>query len=196
MGLTREQYLNAVDLKRKIGEKFSNEQIRELFVLNLGAGTSGSFVSKHIPEMQFKSLDNVEVFEPYFNVLQSMKFSSRAVFNTHEDIITHMSLNSPHVLDTMTTAASYHLILMIDVLEHLPRTTGEEFIKRLVYTKEKCGAPRTLVFAPIGQCPQDAYDGNEYQRHLSTWELEDFKDFEVEYHPTLHGGYGAAWIWI
>lgn len=202
MGLTNLEYKEAVNLERKVYEKFSPEEVRELSVLNLGAGTCGSFVSIHIRNIPFFELINVEIFEPYYQVLQQTHYQTRLIRNYNEDLTQHLGLYESNPARTVGVLRCYDIIFMIDVIEHLSRSTAHEFLERLALAqretiKKKAGKfPRLLLFVPIGLCPQEAYDGNEYQRHLSTWELNDFKDYEVEYHPTLHGSFGAAWVWI
>lgn len=184
--MTNEEYTKAVDLKRVIASIGAETPIEQMTVLNLGAGTCGSFVSKHILELPFHFLANVEVFAPYYNVLEQLKFRSIVVMNYNETI-------QDHLLKLNYMNKYFDLILMIDVLEHMTKDDAYAVLDEVIKISE-----HVILFVPVGLCPQEPYDGNIYQQHLSTWELDELERIghSVEYHPTLHGSFGAAWVKI
>lgn len=55
-------------------------------------------------------------------------------------------------------------------IEHLTKNQGFALIDRL----EKIAKKRVVFITPAGELPQDPYDGNIYQKHLSTWTAADF----------------------
>lgn len=65
----------------------------------------------------------------------------------------------------------FDLVMLYDVIEHLPKRRGFELL-------EKCEALTSkyvLLQTPNGFLPQGAEFGNEHQRHLSGWYPQDFE---------------------
>lgn len=81
--------------------------------------------------------------------------------------------------------------LFIDSLEHIEKHDGILILQRCQEDFDTI-----LVFAPIGDVPQDedvwGY-GNEWQRHRSSWWPADVKrlGFDVAADETYHGDHGA-----
>lgn len=65
----------------------------------------------------------------------------------------------------------FDTVFCSQAIEHLSKKQGFEFIDQL----EKIARKRVIIITPAGDLPQDPYDGNSYQRHLSTWSASDFK---------------------
>ena len=63
----------------------------------------------------------------------------------------------------------YDVIVLFQVLEHLPK------LKAINLLKKATGAARkaVLVTVPHGECNQNAYHGNSYQKHRSIWTPAD-----------------------
>ena len=55
------------------------------------------------------------------------------------------------------------------------RDTVENYVKRLT-NLENIAKRRIIFIIPVGGLPQDPYDGNPYQKHLSAWYPRDFKE--------------------
>lgn len=66
---------------------------------------------------------------------------------------------------------SIDTIIMMDVLEHLEKDKA----KKLLYTIEKIARKKIIIQTPNWFLKQDPYDWNEYQRHLSGWDVDFFK---------------------
>jgi hypothetical protein len=60
---------------------------------------------------------------------------------------------------------------MIHLLEHLSKQEGIELIEKA----EQWAKKKVIIAGPNGFIPQDAYDANPYQRHVSGWTVEDFE---------------------
>lgn len=63
---------------------------------------------------------------------------------------------------------SYDVVLLLDVIEHLPEECHEE----VILGAERIARKRVMVYSPEGMMPQEAWDAwdlgyNEYQRHVS-----------------------------
>lgn len=154
--------------------------LSDLTILNLGAGKSDSLISNQLPHMKLGHITNVEIFPPYAETLRGLPWHSS--YEVVEYDITEYVRSLPN--------KSYDVVLLLDVLEHLDKFDAELLLSRLLHIARK----RVLIFLPIGYCKQDPYDGNEYQRHLSTWEIEDFPAGSVEFMHLIHGTFSAGWV--
>ncbi len=71
------------------------------------------------------------------------------------------------------------VVLMLDVIEHMPRDEGEAVIALAT-----ARARQVVVFTPKGFKPQegDAWElgGEEWQRHRSGWTPDDFPGWTIE----------------
>jgi hypothetical protein len=72
-----------------------------------------------------------------------------------------------------------------DVLEHLTKQDVSAVIERTKAYKHM------IVSLPIGPWPQGAVDGNEAERHLSTWEFEECRQLLACPINILHGEIGV-----
>lgn len=70
----------------------------------------------------------------------------------------------------------YDLVLMIDSLEHLEPEVGRRFLARLVEVNSQ-----VIVSVPNGPMEQGAAHGNEYERHLWTFNgTEEFTPYNFK----------------
>lgn len=69
----------------------------------------------------------------------------------------------------------YDLAICGDVLEHLAKGYGWEVLSRLL---SKCRY--VLVSLPLGKWPCPEYAGNPYEKHISTWDMDDLDRLPVE----------------
>jgi len=179
--------LEQFDLLGRLGDL----PLNELDVLNLGAGTCSSPISKQFQEMDCRSLTNVEVWDAYFNTLSGLKFKT-PVTNVHENLM-------PYIL--AQADKSTDVIIMLDVIEHLAKDPAWIVVHELF----RVARQRVVLFLPIGVTPQEDLDGNEYQRHLSTWYLSDLPLLSTrcqrmsikwykEFHTHVKPAADAAWV--
>lgn len=66
---------------------------------------------------------------------------------------------------------SFDLVLACEILEHLPRGDGPYFLNEL----ERVARGTVIVTTPHGIWTQGPINDNRYERHRSTWLLDDFK---------------------
>lgn len=156
--------------------------------LNLGAGYCGSPISRQIPELPFDNLDNVELFLPYFEALTRLSYKATLVSNWHDDVFQWLEEHP---------ALKHDFVLLIDIVEHFTALRGIELIHKAIDKANKA----VLLWVPIGYCPQEPYDNNPYQKHLSTWTkdmtiLPFINDITAEFfhYPKFHGHVDAAWV--
>jgi SAM-dependent methyltransferase len=60
--------------------------------------------------------------------------------------------------------------LVLEFIEHIPKDRGEALLEDLM-----ANCTRLIVSTPNEFFPQDHYDGNPFQRHLSAWHVRDFE---------------------
>ncbi|MFA6194052.1 MAG: class I SAM-dependent methyltransferase [Parcubacteria group bacterium] len=66
---------------------------------------------------------------------------------------------------------SFDAVIMIEVLEHLPENIGYAMLEKA----DKWAKKKVIVSTPNGFLPQNQYDGNPFQKHLSGWEIRMMK---------------------
>ncbi|HKO36012.1 MAG TPA: class I SAM-dependent methyltransferase [Pyrinomonadaceae bacterium] len=65
----------------------------------------------------------------------------------------------------------FDLVMLYDVIEHLPKRRGYELLEKC----EELSSKYVLLQTPNGFLPQGPEFGNEHQRHLSGWFPHDFE---------------------
>ena len=74
-------------------------------------------------------------------------------------------------IDDVFAERSFDCVLASDVVEHLPKALGVELIAKM----ERIARGHVVIFTPNGFLPQDEYDGNVLQRHLSGWNVDEME---------------------
>jgi len=100
----------------------------------------------------------VEAFRPYWEQSKKRKIHTQYLNKKIEE------LDFP--------PKSFDAVLMIEVLEHLPKEAGEKMLKKA----EKWAKKKVIVSSPNGFIPQKEVDDNPYQKHLSGWDYQTMKD--------------------
>jgi hypothetical protein len=94
--------------------------------------------------------------------------------------------------------SSVDTITALDVIEHMTRVEGEEFVRRAL----EVASQQVIVFTPLGYLPQPPVDawrmgGGEWQEHRSGWTPADFPGWRIVklpgFHPGGHGAFFAIW---
>ena len=98
----------------------------------------------------------VEVFESYYRDAVASKRHKRYI---REDI---MTVDFPD--------KSFDAVVLLDVLEHLPKEKGNVLLRRA----ERWARKKIVIFTPNGFLPQDNFDENPFMDHCSGWEVDDF----------------------
>lgn len=107
-------------------------------------------------------VDGIEVWEEYVTPLQRQIYDNVFIGVASE------------VLGQLD--ARYDLILAVDVLEHMPREQGQEFLGL-------CGraAAYALVSLPASFHSQHAVHGNPHMEHICHWTRADLRQHGVRY---------------
>ncbi len=99
----------------------------------------------------------VEAFKPY--LLQSKK---RKI---------HTRYLGKRIEDLAFPRKSFDAVIMIEVLEHLPKNLGEKILKKTSEWAKK----KVVVSTPNGYFPMDNVDKNSWQKHQSGWTVGDLE---------------------
>lgn len=122
-------------------------------VLDLGCGNCSPI--QHCQNIQHSV--GVEAFGPYLEESRKQKIHSEYL---------QKEINS---LDFAKN--SFDAVIMIEVLEHLPKEMGKNILKKA----EKWAKKKIILSTPNGYFPMDEVDGNSFQRHLSGWDAKELR---------------------
>jgi hypothetical protein len=165
---------DGAEVAGRLRERFGD--LTALSAIDLGCGPVATPVARAVFDIPWQSLVSVEAFAPYLEELRGKQAAAAA----HR--ILAMDIN-----DAIASIpdGEIDVVLMIDVLEHLPRGRALRLLTRL----ERFARLGVAIFSPVGDVPQDAIDGNELQRHRSTWQPEDWLrlGYDVEVYNAFHG---------
>lgn len=75
----------------------------------------------------------------------------------------------------------FDAVIALEVIEHLPKTEGPEFLARL----ESLARRLVIISTPNGFVPQGPVDGNPYQEHLSGWLPHELRQRGYEVNGSL-----------
>jgi SAM-dependent methyltransferase len=152
-------------LRRTLVAPFDRQLVRELereivgsctSLLDLGCGRAspiGHFATR------LTRCVGVDAFEPY------LRESVEAGIHSDYRCLDVMEI------DRNFAPASFDCVVALDLIEHLPRPAGLELLDMM----ERIASRKVIVFTPNGFVPQESYDGNEWQRHLSGWTAEEME---------------------
>lgn len=122
-------------------------------MLDIGCG-SGTY-AKMFPEARWTG---VEVWEPYIDEFN---------LNDHYEEIILADARSVR----LATLGRFDVAILGDVLEHMEKQDAQDLLERV-----KAIADTVIVSIPIGHYPQDDYNGNPHERHITdNWTDADFK---------------------
>jgi cyclopropane fatty-acyl-phospholipid synthase-like methyltransferase len=121
-------------------------------MLDIGCG-SGTY-AKMFPDARWTG---VEVWEPYIDEFN--------LNDLYEEIILADARSV-----RLATLGRFDVAMLGDVLEHMEKQDAQDLLERV-----KAIADTVIVSIPIGHYPQDAYNGNPHERHITdNWTHEDF----------------------
>lgn len=121
-------------------------------VLDLGCGPNSPL--QYCTNIKYSV--GVESFKPYLDETKKKKIHKEYLDNNIEE------------LDFAED--SFDAVIMIEVIEHLPKDLGAKIIKKM----EKWAKKKIIITTPNGFFPMGSVDNNNFQRHLSGWNVLDF----------------------
>lgn len=131
------------------------EGARTLLDAGCGTGVVGALCRVYREPTR---LVGIEIHEPYLARCRRMGFYDEYLHRSLEELPLPFG---EHEFDAATC---------IEVIEHLPRESGERLLDELERV-----ARRVVVSTPNWFFQQDEYDQNPHQRHRSAWSARDFK---------------------
>lgn len=138
-----------IDLRRKLPEG----NLNKLKVLNVGVGTGDSGLARQLSFLPFYRLDLIDVHQPYLDQAIKRGWAAKHVNFINADI---------RNFDT----SIYDVVLMFDVLEHLPKEDSQAVMKKIKAYQ--------IIFIPLEEHYRENTFGAKSQDHLSLWEESDF----------------------
>ena len=131
-------------------------------IIDIGAG-SGTYSDRYaktwLPRPDFK-WTGIEIWEPY---LEKFKLEDK-----YDDVL---------VLDAleylMATVDRADICFLGDVIEHMTKEHAKSVISAALHVSKL-----VIVSIPIGHYPQDEYEGNPHERHITdNWSMKEAFDF-------------------
>ena len=108
----------------------------------------------------------------YCNVYQSVGVDA---FPSSVKASKDKRIHSQYVLSEITNLnfrpASFDAVILIEVLEHLPKKKGDLLLEKA----ETWARKKVIVSSPNGYFPVPDVNGNPYFRHISGWDVEKMK---------------------
>ncbi len=127
-------------------------------VLDLGCGPSSPL--QFCPDI--KRSVGVEGYEPYLKRSQDAKI--------------HTEYLNKQLQDLDFAPGSFDVVMMIEVIEHLPEADGLALIQKA----EKWAKKKVIISSPNGFIAQKEVDSNPLQKHLSGWDYVTMKKLGYE----------------
>lgn len=116
-------------------------------VLDLGCGPSSPL--QYCPNIKYSV--GVEIFKPYLEGSKRRKIHTAYIERKVEEV------DFPE--------KSFDAVVMIELIEHLPKELGLEMLEKA----QKWAKKKIIVSTPNGFLPQQERDNNPFQKHLSGW---------------------------
>lgn len=124
-------------------------------VLDLGCG-KGVAAEVFNKEKKYQFF-GVDLYEPYLKVCRKRGFYKKLIKADLKKI--------------NFKEKSFDVVILFQVIEHLNKKDSEKLIKKALKFAKKA----VLISVPNGNCYQEAYDGNIYHKHKSSWIPSDLK---------------------
>ncbi len=92
--------------------------------------------------------------------------------------IDRFSARIPHVVGidifapSLVPPNSFDEVVALDLIEHLTKDDGFQLIDAM----ERVARRKVIIFTPNGFLPQEPYDDNIYQRHISGWSAAEMQE--------------------
>ncbi len=137
-------------MKNMVGSDFET-------ILDVGCGT-GTPMEIIKDGNSYIHATGVDIYQPYLKEAEQKKIYDALI----ESEVTNLPFNNKE----------FDVVICFHVIEHLEKEEG----KRLLEQFEKIAKKRVIVAMPVGEFPQDEYDGNKYQEHRSAWYPQDLKE--------------------
>lgn len=129
-------------------------KIKTILDLGCGQGYFGDLVNK---DLNYE-ITGIEIFDPYIN---ECKAEGKYLKVIKGDITKKLSFSE----------GSFDAVICLQTIEHIEKEAAFSLLNEM----ERIAKRLVLISTPHGDCLQEEYDSNKYQRHLSSWTPLDFK---------------------
>lgn len=158
-------------------------KVMPLSILDIGIGNGKmGFIARDLLDVMLGErysrkdwkilIDGIEVFSDYIQEHQ------KAIYN---------NIYIGDASDVIDKLDKYDLIILGDVLEHLPKEKAWQFIDKCI---AHC-SNSIILNIPLGErWTQPEIYGNPYEKHLSFWDYEEFEPFVTEKELFIFEGIG------
>ena len=146
-------------------------ELREMrTVLDVGCGSNSplSKIKKHFYCV------GVDIHKPSIAASRQQKIHDEHVVGNVFDI------------DKLLRGKRFDAVVALDLIEHLPKEKGWKLLRKMTKLAKK----KVLLLTPNGFIKQTPVDGNEFQKHLSGWSVDDFKQMGYQ----IYGIRGLKWL--
>lgn len=132
------------------------------------------------------SRDTWEVF------LAGVEPTEEYITDVHREVYSLLIMNTVQfALDSsLNMIDPFDLIIAGDVMEHMPKKEAEAVMEGL---EQHCKG--AIIYGlPIGLWPQEAINGNEYERHVDSWTVPEFSRHVdlIKLYPSHHKVYAVG----
>lgn len=128
--------------------------MKTILELGCGKGDFGDLVN----DPKKYEITGVDIFSPYLSICRE---KGRYTTVIKADLNKKLEFKGK----------SFDAVICLQTIEHL----GREKSLSLLDQMEKIAKKLIIISTPLGECFQEEYDSNIHQRHLSTWDPEDFR---------------------
>ena len=125
-------------------------------ILDIGGGSGRTFkrIRRLVPVSYAVELD---IFEAYISQAKAQ--------NAYDDYILTRASSLPF------EDISFDVIIALQLIEHMPKEEALITIKEI----ERVAKKKVIITTPRGIYSQEAYDGNPYQEHKSSWDIDEME---------------------
>ncbi len=151
-------------------------ECEKMKVLNVGGGDAHVGLPPQLEEITFRQLDHLDAYKPALDKASGIRWKAGTV---------NFILSDIRDFDF----SGYDLLLLFDVVEHLPKADAVALLKKVKHA---------FVHIPLETGRLIDGDGVPFQRHLSRWTEQEFKDlgFRTMVFKNYHnyrGRFDAMW---
>src|SRR3989344_1175191 len=125
-------------------------------ILDIGCG-DGKFIAHIIKKDPTIRLYGVDLFDPYIDTARESR-DYKKIFK--QDV---RKIKFPK--------RSFDIVLASQVVEHLKKDDALSLIKNM----ENIASMKVIIGTPNGYFPRGEFENNKLQKHLSAWNVTDFK---------------------
>ncbi len=155
------------------------QQLKPRRVLDVGKGFGKYGMLLH----EYLGLDTSRRIDPGRTMKQQSDLFIDAVEVDPDLMLSHLdqfytTVYQGDIVEIQRLLPSYDLILMVDVIEHIPKAEGKQVLAAFL-----AGGQAVLVTTPISFFAQHIYQ-SKYEEHVSHWKKKDFQEIgnvQVQY---------------